>query len=88
MTINGVTYASADNVTATTAAQLRTEFIDATFVSTDGNSTMLSDVFTVTEAGGTVNFRGYIDRRLRNVCHDCVGLPGRLDHLLLGRQRL
>ena len=56
VTINGVTYASADNVTATTAAQLRSEFIDATFVSTDGNSTKLSDVFTVTEAGGTLTF--------------------------------
>jgi flagellin len=56
VTINGVTYASADNVTATSADDLRSEFIDVTFVSTDGNSTKLSDVFTITENGGTLTF--------------------------------
>jgi len=53
VTVNGTTYASADDVTASDAGDLKTEFMDATFVS---GSTKLSDVFTVTESGGTLTF--------------------------------
>jgi len=56
VTINGITYASADNVTASSAANLATEFDDATFVSTDGNSTRLDSIFTITTSGNDVTF--------------------------------
>ena len=53
--VNGVTYESnAADVNATTAANLITEFNTADFKSTDGNNTVLSDVFTVA-AGATSN---------------------------------
>jgi flagellin len=56
VTINGVTYQSANDATISDANGLRGEFIDVGFVSTDGNNTKLSDVFTVTESSGTITF--------------------------------
>ena len=53
--VNGVTYESnAADVNATTAANLITEFNTTGFKSTDGNNTVLSDVFTVAQ-GATAN---------------------------------
>ena len=53
VTVNGVTYASADDVTISDAAGLKTEFMDATF---KNGTTKFSDVFTVTEDSGTLTF--------------------------------
>ena len=58
ITVNGVTYRSADAADYTTAADMKTEFMDADFVSTDGNLTRFSTVFTVDDvanAGGVAD---------------------------------
>ena len=58
ITVNGVTYRSADAANYTTAADMKTEFMDADFVSTDGNLTRFSTVFTVDDvanAGGVAD---------------------------------
>jgi flagellin len=58
ITVNGVTYRSADAADYTTAADMKAEFMDADFVSTDGNSTRFSTVFTVDDvanAGGVAD---------------------------------
>jgi flagellin len=58
ITVNGVTYRSANAADYTTAADMKTEFMHADFVSTDGNSTRFSTVFTVDDvanAGGVAD---------------------------------
>lgn len=58
ITVNGVTYLSANAANYTTAADMKTEFSSADFVSTDGNSTRFSTVFTVDDvanAGGVAD---------------------------------
>lgn len=53
ITVNGVTYRSTDAANYTTATDMKTEFMDADFVSTDGNSTRFSTVFTVDDVANT-----------------------------------
>ena len=61
ITVNGVTYRSANVANYTTAADMKTEFMDADFVSTDGNSTRFSTVFTVDDVA---NAAGVADKDL------------------------
>ena len=61
ITVNGVTYRSANAADYTTAADMKTEFMDADFTSTDGNSTRFSTVFTVDDVA---NADGVADKDL------------------------
>ena len=61
ITVNGVTYRSANAANYTTAADMKTEFMDADFISTDGNSTRFSTVFTVDDVA---NADGVADKDL------------------------
>ena len=58
VTVNGVTYESnAADVTASTAADLITEFTTSGFTSTDGNSTRLDSVFTVAQGATSADIK-------------------------------
>jgi flagellin len=56
ITVDGVTYQSANGATMQTAANMVTEFGSADFVSTDGNSTRFSTVFGVAASGSDLVF--------------------------------
>jgi flagellin len=58
VTVNDVTYESnADDVTATTAADLINEFNTSGFTSTDGNSTRLDSVFNVAQGATSADIK-------------------------------
>lgn len=61
ITVNGVTYRSANVANYTTATDMKTEFMTADFLSTDGNSTQFSTVFTVDDVA---NVGGEADKDL------------------------
>jgi flagellin len=56
ITVDGVTYKSANGAVMQTAANMVTEFGSADFVSTDGNSTRFSTVFGVAASGSDLVF--------------------------------